>query len=739
MFEIKIFANPTGYAELRLSNPNPIFSQEIVDRINFDSGDAATFNSGAYSIFYAHDVYVLTHHFDVSSEANFREKRVHIAVALKRGIILNNVCGVFESLKTHFQNLAKTYKDTIQNAVYNDSHSFRSIVQNAIIFDDYQPRINLSEYRKAIVAYETQEQLNNLLAAPNRKDFSGYNQIYVIPRAEAELRWPLIKQSYSHLPISNYAYTPMYELKFPDGHIMTIVNLSEGIRYECSVRYYKTKVYEGSVKEHFADWSIERSADGCVFEIPLTTLEPDVREYNIQFVDKDGKSILPNPNHGDVVFDGIGEYNKSTNVLRLSGKSLDWEEKRSPIPGWSTGDYSVFRVEPYGNPITGFKVVLQRYYDYSAVLAQHYRHFKSKVGDSAYLYFCHNGSQDKVDEETLQMSWRKPYLPSNVEIVYPATPQFNTVTVKYDGVKGFPLPQLEAKPSKKVSIYITNPNLKLKDVRYSYSFGEAYPELDRVSTLPIEVDWKAGRSLKLRIETPGYKVFSKTFESVPLDKKIEVTLKKTLISKILLPLVYIICAFIVFCAGAYCGVELQKRLSLPSEKEYKFELAAKDDQIDSLNSVISSYEKQINELQAGIEAKKTASDNQNKAQKEKIQKLKEKFLKPYYTNKDIDDYVKLLGHEDNYSKAAQYCLEIINITSASERATIIIDGSELNDKIKHINKYTLTGFYDRIMTAGAYAEDSAWQTAFMTTKPPKGGFSTVWSAYEAYDKKIKNQ
>lgn len=726
MFEIKIFANPTGYAELRLSNPNPIFSQEIVDRINFDSGDAATFNSGAYSIFYAHDVYVLTHHFDVSSEANFREKRVHIAVALKRGIILNNVCGVFESLKTHFQNLAKTYKDTIQNAVYNDSHSFRSIVQNAIIFDDYQPRINLSESRKAIVAYETQEQLNNLLAAPNRKDFSGYNQIYVIPRAEAEQRWPLIKQSYSHLPISNYAYTPMYELKFPDGHIMTIVNLSEGIRYECSVRYYKTKVYEGSVKEHFADWSIERSADGCVFEIPLTTLEPDVREYNIQFVDKDGKSILPNPNHGDVVFDGIGEYNKSTNVLRLSGKSLDWEEKRSPIPGWSTGDYSVFRVEPYGNPITGFKVVLQRYYDYSAVLAQHFRHFKSKVGDSAYLYFCHNGSQDKVDEETLQMSWRKPYLPSNVEIVYPATPQFNTVTVKYDGVKGFPLPQLEAKPSKKVSIYITNPNLKLKDVRYSCSFGEAYPELDRVRTLPIEVDWKAGRSLKLRIETPGYKVFSKTFESVPLDKKIEVTLEKTLISKILLPLVYIICAFIVFCAGAYCGVELQKRLSLPAEKEYKAEITEKESQIDSLNSVIRAHEAQINELQSKIEGQKTAQQNQVQQNNTRKKALQQLFKTPGFTQADIDEYKKIVGKDDKFSLASQYCLDIINLQKKRDREQIITEGTSLYTKITYIKENTLPGFYKKIIT------DPNYQAAYINTDPPKGGFHSLQEAYDTY-------
>ena len=118
---------------------------------------------------------------------------------------LRNRCDVFESLKEHFQNLAKTYKDSIQSVLYNDSHSFRAIVQNAVVVDDYQLRINLLESRKAIIAYETSEQLKHLLATPNRRDFSGYNHIYIIPRAEAEQRWPFIKQSYSHIPISSYA------------------------------------------------------------------------------------------------------------------------------------------------------------------------------------------------------------------------------------------------------------------------------------------------------------------------------------------------------------------------------------------------------------------------------------------------------------------------------------------------------------------------------------------------------
>lgn len=733
MFEIKIFANPNGYGELRLSNPNPIFSQDIVSRINFDAGGPANIN-GSYSIFYAADVYVLTHHFDASSEAKFRDKRVHIAIALKRGVGLNNAYDVFESLKMHFHNISNTYKEGTANAVANDSQSFRSIVQNALTIDDFQLKINQYESKKAIVTYETQEQLNLLLASPNRRDFIGYNHIFILPRAEAELNWQSIRlQNYSHLPLSSYSYTPTYELKFPDGHNMIIVNLTEVIRHECSVRYYKTRVYEGSVKDHYADWSIERSADGCVFEIPLTTLEPDIREYSIQFIDKNGKRL--EPSQGNIVFDGIGEYNQDTKVLRLSGKSLDWENMRSPIPGWSTADYSVIRVEAFGTPITGFNVVLLRYFDYSGVLSQHYAYLRDKVGDSAFLYLRHNGSQETVDKNSLQMSWRKPYLPSEVEIVYPATPQYNSVTVKFDG-KHFQLPHLEAKPSKKVAIYITNPNLKLKDIQYSYSFGGQYTEPERVRTLPIEIDWKAGRSMKLQMEAPGYKKFRKEYD-VPLDKKIEVTLEKTLISKILLPLVYLICALLVFCTGAFCGVELQKRLNQPAEKEYKHELEKKDAQIDSLNSVINSYEKQINELQAGIEAKKAASDNHAKANKEKIKKLKDKFLKPYYTSKDIDEYVRLLGQEDDYSKAARYCLEIINIPSPSERAQILIDGSELNNKINHINKYTLTGFYERIMTAGAFKEDPAWQTAFMTTKPPKEGFKTVWSAYEAYDKKIK--
>ena len=723
MFEIKIFANPNGYGELRLSNPNPIFSQDIVSRINFDAGGPANIN-GSYSIFYAADVYVLTHHFDASSEAKFRDKRVHIAIALKRGVGLNNAYDVFESLKMHFHNISNTYKEGTANAVANDSQSFRSIVQNALTIDDFQLKINQYESKKAIVTYETQEQLNLLLASPNRRDFIGYNHIYILPRAEAELNWQSIRlQNYSHLPLSSYSYTPTYELKFPDGHNMIIVNLTEVIRHECSVRYYKTRVYEGSVKDHYADWSIERSADGCVFEIPLTTLEPDIREYSIQFIDKNGKRL--EPSQGNIVFDGIGEYNQDTKVLRLSGKSLDWEKMRSPIPGWSTADYSVIRVEAFGTPITGFNVVLLRYFDYSGVLSQHYEYLRAKVGDSAFLYLRHNGSQETVDKNSLQMSWRKPYLPSEVEIVYPATPQYNSVTVKFDG-KHFQLPHLEAKPSKKVAIYITNPNLKLKDIQYSYSFGGQYTEPERVRTLPIEIDWKAGRSMKLQMEAPGYKKFRKEYD-VPLDKKIEVTLEKTLISKILLPLVYLICALLVFCTGAFCGVELQKKLSLPAETEYEHKLAVKDAQIDSLNSVVKAYEDQINELQSKIEGQQAAKDKKNQQTERRKRQLQERFKTADFTQSDIDEYVRLIGGTDEFSIASQYCLEIINVKKKKDRETIIITGSDLNKKLEYIKEHTLYRFYARIIN-----DENEFGTAYINTNPPTKGFKTLQEAYDAY-------
>ena len=83
MFEIKIFANPAGFKELPLSNPNPIFSQDIVDKINFDLEDRGLLNSD-YSVVYASEVYVYTHSFLASPEANFRESLVHMAVAVKR-------------------------------------------------------------------------------------------------------------------------------------------------------------------------------------------------------------------------------------------------------------------------------------------------------------------------------------------------------------------------------------------------------------------------------------------------------------------------------------------------------------------------------------------------------------------------------------------------------------------------------------------------------------------------------
>lgn len=741
MFEIKIFANPTGYTELRLSNPNPIFSQEIVDRINFDSGDATTFNSGTYSIFYAPDVYVLTHHFDVSSEANFREKRVHIAIALKRGTALKNVCDVFESLKEHFQNLAKTYKDSIQSVLYNDSHSFRAIVQNAVVVDDYQLRINLLESRKAIIAYETSEQLKHLLATPNRRDFSGYNHIYIIPRAEAEQRWPFIKQSYSHIPISSYAYTLTYDLKFPDGHTITIVNPTEEIRYECSIKYYKTRLFEGVVKEHFEDWSIIRTGDGGVLEIPVTALQADVKEYKIQFVDGTGRLIKPHK--GNIDFEGIGEYNASTGVLKLAGKSLGWEEKNNPSPRWSTQDYRVIKLEPYGNPVAGFNVVLECYYDYRIILSRHLEYFKGKVGDyPARIYFCYNGNQEVVDEKTLQMSWYKPYLPTSVEIIYPDTPQFNAVAIKFDAKNNaFPFPKLESKPSQKVFIDITNPNVKLSNVRYSYSFGgDRFEEINSVYDLPIVINWKAGKSLYLRIEASGYQMFERRYESIPSDAKIEVTLEKTRLSKLKLPLLFLICGVIVFLAGAYCGFAHQDSLKKTIRSEQDQILNNKEAEIDSLNALIKSYKDEIDRLQTQIVNSDAIAAENLRERNDRITKLKKKLkTTPNFTIDDIKEYEGLIGTQDDLSKAARYCLDVINIKKKSDRAAITDTNSELYKKLMHIKGHTGGLLYNRIMVDGDYKEkgDQTWQAAYFTVDPPTGGFKTVQAAYNEYEKTHK--
>ena len=736
MFDVRIFANPAGYTELRLSSPNPMFSQDIVDQINFDGGEL--YINDSFSIFYSEALYVLTYNFDISSEAGFRGRRVHFAVAIKRGFAVNDVCAMFSELKSYFVELASMYRDSIQGPLYNNSHSVRAIVQKYIKVDDNLLKVNLREVNQGVVAYDNTKQVDDLLSSPNRMDLAGFKHVFILPREAVMTLWDKVKNRYRPIHIANYTYTPSYIVVFPDGHEISISGLDEWLSYKCEVPNYVSKTFAGTLRDNKEKWKVNTSEDGSRHTIPLDVMDAEVREYRVVFVGiNTGKEMMPVSGSPD--FTGIGLYDSSTNTLKLSGKGIEWGTYLSKYPGWTTPDYQVIRVEKDAVSDSIVRIVLTRYFDYYGQLLSHYRFFSERTGDKAVIYLSYNGNNLRFDPDADKSLYRKPYNYHDVLIVYEENSQYDGIQVSYnDNMKSFPLPKLQPKPAKKLSVMIKNAELQLKDLKFGCAYREdSEIQSEPVGKLPIEIDWKPGKALWIKVSASGYVTFEKKFSAYPDGGRIEIELKKTLFMKLLLPIVFFICALILFAAGGYVGSEYEKNKYKDLEKKHEQDMGAisaeKDAlivKIGELNTIIRDQQNQL-----GEKSTKDLEEDKKKAEKKqnRIKQLRSELLTQYFTQEDIDEYKRLIGGVDKYSIAAENCLYIINVKDRKERGTIWTPGTPLNKKMEEAGQ-VLPGFYNKIMKEQRASNDNdgKFKVAYDRTKVPENGFKSLDDAYKQY-------
>lgn len=736
MFDVRIFANPAGYTELRLSSPNPMFSQDIVDQINFDGGEL--YINDSYSVFYSEALYVLTYNFDISSEAGFRGRRVHFAVAIKRGFAVKDACAMFSELKSYFVELASVHRDYIQGPLYNNSHAVRAIVQKYIKVDDNQLKVNLREVNQGVVSYEKPQQVSNLLSSPNRMDLAGFKHVFILPREAIMAMWDKVKNRYRPINITNYTYKPSYIVVFPDDHEISIGGLDEWIKHECNVPNYVSKTFEGTLRDNKEDWEVITSEDGSRYTIPLDVMDAEVREYKIVFINiNTGKEISPITGGPD--FTGIGVYEAATNTLKLSGKGIEWGVHVSKFPGWTTLDYQVTRVEKDAASDNIVRIVLTRYYDYYGQLWSHYRYFSEHTGDTALIYLSYNGNNLKFDPSADKALYRKPYNYFDVQIVYAENSQYYGIQVSYnDNQKNFPLPKLQPKPAKKLSVMIRNSELQLKDIKFGCAYVEDCEiQSERVDKLPIEIEWKPGKELRIKASASGYVTIEKKYNAYPDGGRIEIELKKTLFKKLLLPIVFFVCALFIFAAGGFCGSEYEKKNYKDIDEQHEKDMNIVREEAESLKLRIEELEGKIKGLNEQLEEKSAKASEDNKLQQarkeQRIQYLRKCLREAKFTQDDINEYKELLGKDDELSIAAANCLYIINVTNEDERATIWDTGSPLNKKMEAAKK-KFPRFYKKIMPYPDGTTDTGkYRVAYERADVPPSGFPTIQDAYNAYD------
>ena len=322
-FEIKIFANPSGFQELKLNNSDNLFTKEIVEKRNFD-GDYGTFKDGTFSVLFTPKAFIIDYIFNVVADAGFRDPQTHIAIAIERGYILKDAYQVFTNLRKEFNLIAAEYKVNIARSLYNKSDSFNKIVEDNIGFAPDQYRISTNGVdvtKRALASYETAKQLNSLLEEPNRLKFKSYSLVYFLKKIDASELYQMksIKNNYAGIQMNDEDFNShvSYKVVFPNKESINITSRYDEIDYTCNKKYYKSERFYGKLDEHIEDWKVTRSEDWTEFYIGKE-LEPEKKEIKIQCYDSK-KNPVKAPS--SLRFDK-GTFDHEKGILVLTGSDI---------------------------------------------------------------------------------------------------------------------------------------------------------------------------------------------------------------------------------------------------------------------------------------------------------------------------------------------------------------------------------------------------------------------------------
>lgn len=328
-FEIRIFANPAGYEEIKLKAPfgYSLYTDDVVEKRNFD-GERGTFPNGTFSVFYTPNAYVIAYHFFLPADTVFRDPKVHIAIAIKRGYKLLSPSSIIEKLSELFRNIVLEFKDTSRNQIYNRTEAFYNIVTPNINKDDLQFNINTSgSYtRRGILAYDKTEEKDGLLSDPFNMEFKDIDILYILQREETKKINDY--QGYKLFSKFDFSAQKSFSLVYPDGHKIQISDIDQELQpYRVKRDHEKELIFEkGSIRENFSKWNIRISEDKTEYIIGLQP-EKDERTIELFIVDKNNNVINVNDNE---IKTNIGSY--SNGILSLRGADIaDFDIKHISI------------------------------------------------------------------------------------------------------------------------------------------------------------------------------------------------------------------------------------------------------------------------------------------------------------------------------------------------------------------------------------------------------------------------
>lgn len=316
IFEIRIFGNVSGFSEMKLGTVNHLMDGSTIKMIDYES-----IQTDAFSIAYAPEYYVLSYHFTFphSASSSFRSQRASASIVIKRGFKLISPLETLKKIKSALVGYANSMKGNFPQLLASKTKDLYALVEQEIATAPEQAMLNWSAngaVSKAIIAFDEENQLSKLLNSPFRREFrldSEHGVILLIYRKQASALWPQLKDRYKAIKIENYDAVDQIEVEFPDGHRMFVDGRNAEIDYALYKNYYKNYHFKGSLSEKMNEWKVRVIGNRYIIGV---TLEPEVREYQVRFVDAwTGDDCIP-----QTVSFSLGKFDNKRRVLKLTGE-----------------------------------------------------------------------------------------------------------------------------------------------------------------------------------------------------------------------------------------------------------------------------------------------------------------------------------------------------------------------------------------------------------------------------------
>ena len=690
IFEIRIFANLAGFAEIKFGNTDTL-SAGALNKDVLDS-KRGLFQAGTFVVFYDESVYAIVKLVEAPAEAHYRDSRAYVCVAVRRGARLNEAKQVMDRLEEKFFKWASQYKENVAAALSSGKAELEQMVSVNIERDDDQPVYSVSA-QQAIVSYGKKEELEDLLNHPFREQFAGLRALYILSQEKASEKWSELKGSFKAIIDLSYPYQRTYRLCYPDGQEETITGLEQEVKRICTCSHCASLTFEGKLEDHMEDWKITLNPEKTIYTIGME-FEPEQKKYTVVTKDEKGNSYK-----GMIYKASLGIIQGDT--LTLKGEEIDkFESQRSVLTLQGRSDLEIVEQKVLEDR-TQIAVTVKQLYKYDASTL--WGIVESTVGHKQSISIALvNAKTDEVmfnfSKKDLSVYLDLPYDQAAYKVGETNKYKACTVFLKSDGtpgeykpeeIKQGILPKASDKQEKKklkVTIRIENQELDWEEkkvqlnLKYRDSSSVEREDIIFINKSSYSFEIPSDVLIWFTLQAKGYKkcTFEKDYIHRDTPKEgnedvIPVTFKKLPYKKIaVLVLIPVVCLLLGFVLGSLTGKKQvedidggHQYVELSEYQELQEEYAKLEQENEKLRDEIESLKENSlpQEPRVGDPTEPEIASTVPKVSEEKKQ-LIEKLKGIEFTQADIDKFKQMEPLDDEGKKLIKSCKACFSLLNA---------------------------------------------------------------------------